>query len=63
MDSYTKSAIKSISYRILATILTFFICFLLTRKINISINITLAELVTKVLFYYFHERLWTKILD
>lgn len=63
MDSYLKSIIKAFSYRVIATVLTFLVCYKFTGKAGLSMTITAAELVVKTVAYYIHERFWTKVLD
>jgi len=69
-DSPSRSLIKALSYRILATFTTFVISYIVFRRytektIEDSIgNATLiagVEFVAKIIFYYLHERLWTNI--
>lgn len=51
--------IKSISWRLVATTTTFIISGIVLQSFNeIALYIALAELVTKIILYYFHEKLW-----
>ena len=53
---------KTISWRIVATTLTFIISGTVLNAFNeIALYIALTELVTKFVLYYFHERLWLKL--
>jgi uncharacterized membrane protein len=56
-----RSIVKGITWRIVATIDTFFISWLITRQIKFAISISLVEVITKLLLYYLHERAWNKI--
>ena len=58
----TGSIIKAISWRCCATITTISIVYIFTRKWMLSLGIGLVEAIAKITFYYFHERLWGKIL-
>jgi uncharacterized membrane protein len=60
-DSNLKSILKTISWRILGTLDTILIAFFITGKIQIAISIGSIEVVTKMILYYFHERVWNKI--
>ncbi len=69
-DSPARSAFKAISWRIIASLTTFLIVFVIFRRYtnqNLSevlenaSYITAIEVVAKLLFYYLHERLWTNI--
>lgn len=53
---------KTISWRVLATTLTFLISGTVLNAFNeIALYIALVELVTKFVLYYFHERLWLRL--
>lgn len=55
----TRSIVKTISWRIVATIMTFIIAGVILDNANdIAFTIALIEIVTKSLFYYLHERMW-----
>ena len=57
-----KTLYKSISWRIVATSLTFLISgAVLNAYDEIALYIALTELFTKFALYYFHERLWLKL--
>lgn len=69
-DSPARSIMKAISWRIIASLTTFLIVFVLFRRYtdqslkevfeNAS-YITLFEVIAKLIFYYLHERAWTNI--
>lgn len=69
-DTPVRSILKAISWRIIASLTTFLIVFVIfkrfTDKSHIDIlenasYITAIEIIAKLIFYYFHERLWTNI--
>ena len=60
-DKPIKSILKSISWRIVGTIDTMIISYIITGKITAAISIGSAEVLTKTILYYFHERLWAHI--
>ena len=60
-ESRKRSLFKTISWRVLASIDTFLISWLIRGKISIGISIATLEVVTKLIIYYFHERAWDKI--
>ena len=49
---------KSLTWRLIASIDTFLISFFISSDINLSITISMVEIVTKIILYYFHERIW-----
>tara|TARA_B100000508_G_C11267314_1_gene183962 strand:- start:100 stop:369 length:270 start_codon:yes stop_codon:yes gene_type:complete len=56
-----RSIIKSISWRIVGTIDTIIISWVITGKVTLALTIGTIELITKMLLYFFHERLWNNI--
>jgi uncharacterized membrane protein len=53
---------KTISWRIIATTMTFIISGTVLNSFNeIALYIAITELFTKFILYYFHEKLWLKI--
>lgn len=55
----TRIIIKTISWRLVATVMTFTIAGLILEDASgIALTIALVEVVSKTLFYYLHERLW-----
>ena len=60
--SSKKILYKTISWRVLATTLTFIISGTILNAFNeVALYIALVELVTKFALYYLHERLWLKL--
>jgi uncharacterized membrane protein len=60
-DSTMKSIVKTISWRLLGTIDTMLIAFFITGRVELAVSIGSIEVVTKMVLYYFHERIWNKI--
>ncbi|MFV8280129.1 DUF2061 domain-containing protein [Christiangramia marina] len=56
-----RSIIKTISWRIVGTLDTIMISWFLTGKIETALAIGSVELVTKMVLYFGHERLWNLI--
>jgi uncharacterized membrane protein len=61
MEKPIRSLLKSISWRIVATLTTIVLVFSLTGNLVISGSVGLLELVTKTLIYFLHERIWNAI--
>lgn len=57
----TRSVVKTLSWRITGTIDTIVISYLLTDSLKIAASIGGIELITKMILYYYHERIWAKI--
>lgn len=60
-DKHHRSIIKAISWRITGTIDTILISWLITGKLILALSIGGIETFTKVILYYFHERVWNKL--
>ena len=60
-DRPIKSMLKSVSWRIVGTLDTMLISYIITGQITIALSIGSVEVLTKTLLYYFHERLWAHI--
>lgn len=56
-----RSIVKTVSWRIIGTIDTIFISWLITGEIGFALSIGGVELFTKMILFYLHERVWTRI--
>ena len=52
---------KTITWRIIGTIDTMTIGWIITGNALMGLQIGAIEVVTKMILYYFHERMWFKI--
>lgn len=52
--------LKTITYRILSSTMGIITAWFITKSWEISLTLSIAELVYKPLQYYFHERIWYK---
>lgn len=57
----TRSIAKAISWRIVGTVDTIIISYLITGTLSLALSIGAVETVTKIALYFFHERLWNVI--
>ena len=60
-EKRSRSLIKTLTWRIVASIDTFLISWLVSGKVSIGVTIASLEIITKLVIYYFHERAWDKI--
>jgi uncharacterized membrane protein len=60
-EGWSRSLLKSISWRIIGTLDTILISYIITGKLAIALSIGGIELVTKMILYVVHERLWNKV--
>ena len=49
---------KTISYRLLSTLIGFIIMLVITGSVKVGAAFGVAELVYKPIQYYIHERIW-----
>lgn len=61
MDNHARSVAKAISWRATGTVDTFLISFVLSGSVKLAGGIASVEVITKMVLYYVHERVWTKI--
>ena len=57
----TRSFAKALTWRTTGTLDTFLISLLITKQPFIAASIASVEVLTKIILYYFHERIWNKI--
>ncbi len=60
-ETHARSVLKALSWRTLGTLDTFAISWLLTGRVEIAGSIAGLEIVTKIAWYYLHERIWAAI--
>lgn len=60
-ESTLRSALKGLSWRLVATTTIIIIVYLKTGKIDSALEIGAMEFVIKYLLYFGHERLWAQI--
>ena len=52
---------KTITWRIVGTLDTMVLSWLITGDAMMGLKIGGVEIITKMILYYFHERIWFKI--
>ncbi len=60
-DSTKRSILKTLTWRILASLDTFGIAWIITGSLWAGASIAGIEIVTKLFFYYLHERAWSHV--
>jgi uncharacterized membrane protein len=60
-ETHARSVLKAVSWRTLGTLDTFAISWFMTGKVAIAGSIAGLEIVTKIAWYYLHERVWAAI--
>ena len=61
METKSRSFLKSLSYRVFASVVTAGIVFMATHKWLLAIGLGLLDSTVKILVYFLHERLWMAI--
>ena len=61
MDTRKRSIVKSISFRIIATIATIIIVYLITKSWTWAGVVGIVDVIIKIILYYLHERVWGKV--
>jgi uncharacterized membrane protein len=60
-DIRIRSFVKTITWRILATSATICIVYIFTGEAKLATEVGGVTLVSNVILYYIHERLWSKV--
>jgi uncharacterized membrane protein len=60
-ETHARSLAKAVSWRATGSIDTFLVAFLITGSPKMAGSVAVTEILTKILIYYFHERLWACI--
>jgi uncharacterized membrane protein len=61
MVSKKRHILKTITWRIVGTLDTFLLSWLITGSIKLGAAIGAVEVITKMVLYYLHERAWYKL--
>lgn len=56
-----RSVVKTISWRTVGTLDTIIVSYFVTGNLVMAASIGTIEVITKMILYYFHERVWNKL--
>ncbi|HUW78926.1 MAG TPA: DUF2061 domain-containing protein [Candidatus Nanopelagicaceae bacterium] len=59
--THSRSLLKAISWRMVGTVDTFVLSYLITGRATLAFAISGTEVLTKVILYYSHERVWNRV--
>lgn len=59
--SYKRHILKTISWRIIGTADTILLSWIITGSWKLGLSIGGVEVVTKMILYYLHERIWYRL--
>jgi len=60
-DNINRSLAKTVSWRMIGTIDTIIISWIVTGTLALAFSIGAIELISKMALYFFHERAWNNI--
>jgi uncharacterized membrane protein len=60
-NDLTVDLVKTVTYRIFASLVTFSIGFAFSKNFKFSLALGVSDFVLKPLLYFIHERIWRKI--
>ena len=63
MKTLTIDIVKAVSWRIIGTLDTAFVAWLVTGSFRMSVSIAGIEVFSKIVLYVIHERIWRKIIQ
>ena len=61
VDLQKRIIVKTLTWRVTASLTTFIIAWILTGDLLIGVSIGSIEAIAKIFLYYFHERIWNNI--
>jgi len=61
MESHIRSIVKALTWRVIATLVTFFVALFILEDVTHALEIGLLDTVIKLGAYYGHERVWDKV--
>lgn len=60
-DTHSRTLIKTLSWRSISLVVTFFISWYITGSTLFAVSISLADTLSKFVTYYVHERAWANV--
>ena len=57
-DAHWRSFAKAVSWRVTGSIDTLVLSLIITGSVKLAGTIASVEVITKIMLFYFHERLW-----
>ena len=60
-ENIKRSIVKTISWRVVGTLATVIISYVITGTLALAFSIGGIELVSKMVLYFFHERAWNNL--
>ncbi len=60
-ETLRRSVVKTVSWRVTVSILSFIISYWLTGSLELAGMLMVSKVVVNSIWYFLHERLWNKI--
>jgi sulfate adenylyltransferase large subunit len=60
-ESHARSLAKAVSWRATGSLDTFVVTFVITGSTKLAGSVAITEIMTKILIYYCHERIWALV--
>ncbi len=60
-DHPFRSLTKAVSYRVLGTLATMAVVYVITHELKMSLSAGLLDAGSKIALFYFHERIWNRV--
>ena len=57
-ETHARSFAKAVSWRATGSLDTFVVAFVITGSPKVAGSVAVTEILTKILIYYLHERVW-----
>jgi uncharacterized membrane protein len=61
-ESHTRSIVKGLTWRVVATSTTTLIAWMITGEVDMALKIGFFEFFAKLFIYYAHERIWIQCI-
>ncbi len=61
METHVRTIAKALTWRFIATVVTFSIAWLATGNLALAAEIGIIDTIIKLGAYYFHERAWISV--
>lgn len=60
-ETHTRSVTKGVTWRVIASVTTMGLVYLFTGDLILMAEVGALEITAKIIFYYFHERVWGRV--
>jgi len=60
-ESHMRSLTKGLTWRVIATLSTIILVYIVTRNLSLTIQIGFIDIAIKFILFYAHERAWINV--